>query len=131
MREGKATKAKRILLQALEELSHMSSDYSASLLNQAIEKVQPSFYLVKMRKRGRAHQIPACLPPHSRESMAIRWILHGAQAKKKRNPKKAFSSHLASELLDCLKNDAYGIRKRDELHRQVEANRASARMRWW
>ena len=133
MTEGKKTRAHRLILDTLEELvkGGIAVSQSKHVLQQAIQNIQPSFHLRGVRKRGRTQEVPAILPIHRQQSMAVRWLLEGARAKKKRAPSQAFSIHLAKEIMKALKKEAVGVRKRQELHRKVEANRGSARSRWW
>jgi len=133
MTEGKKTRAHRLILDTLEELVKRGVTVSQSkhVLQEAIQNMQPSFHLRGVRKRGRTQEVPAILPIHRQQAMAVRWLLEGARAKKKRAPNQAFSIHLAKEIIDALKKEAVGVRNCQNLHRKVEANRGSARARWW
>lgn len=133
MSEGKKSRAHRLVIDTLEELVKGGIEVNKlkHVLYQAIENMQPSFHLRGVRKRGRNQEVPAILPIHRQQAMAVRWLLEGANAKKRRAPRHAFSVHLAREILEALDKEAIGVRKRQELHRKVEANRGSARSRWW
>jgi len=133
MKDGKKSRAHKLIMDTLEILVQegVPIKKSPNILQEAIENMQPSFHLRGVRKRGRVQEVPAILPIHRKQALAIRWLLEGAHAKKKRLPNKPFSFHLAKEIIEALRKEALGVRKRQELHRQVEKNRASARMRWW
>ena len=133
MKDGKKSRAHRLMVDTLEILvqNRISLKKSPNILQEVIEKMQPSFHLRGVRKRGRVQEVPAILRIHRKQALAFRWLLEGANAKKKRYPKQAFSYHLAKEIMEALGNESLGVRKRQALHRKVEQNRGSARMRWW
>jgi len=87
MTEGKKTRAHRLILDTLEELvkGGIAVSQSKHVLQQAIQNIQPSFHLRGVRKRGRTQEVPAILPIHRQQSMAVRWLLEGARAKKKKS----------------------------------------------
>nr|YP_009310489.1 ribosomal protein S7 [Pyramimonas parkeae]AOT98952.1 ribosomal protein S7 [Pyramimonas parkeae] len=130
MKKGKKTRSQRLVFDSFDILNKNGVE-SNSLLVRAVENIRPYFYLRPVRVRGRTQQVPAILSESRQINMAIRWLLEGALVKKKKTPKVSFSVHFARELLEAVSKQAIGIRKRQELHRKVDAYRAAARFRWW
>nr|ANA57054.1 ribosomal protein S7 [Pyramimonas parkeae] len=130
MEKGKKTRAQRLIFDSFDVLNRNGVE-SDSLLVRAVENIRPSFYLRPVRVRGKTQQVPAILSENRQLSMAIRWLLEGAFIKKKKTPRVSFSVHFARELLEAVSKQSIGIRKRQELHRKVDAYRAAARFRWW
>lgn len=127
VRQGKKTKAFRILAATLEELGYAGP----TQLKQTILEIKPYFNNRKIRIAGVNHQVPAILPIKRQESIAIRWLIDGAKIKHRREPKISFSRHLAQEIRDSSQKDSYASKKRNQLIKQVEANRGFAKYRWW
>lgn len=149
MIRGKKTKALKILQKTFEELKknppqykNQSQEKTVSFMQtnekkplfffmEAVRLVKPVFFLRKVRVAGTNYQVPAILPPTKQQSMGLRWILEGARHKKQKSPKQKFYMHLAQEIRESFQKDSYANKKKDDLNRQVEANRGVAHYRWW
>jgi len=123
----KILKQKNLVLPVEEQPEETVS----SILNEAINAIKPTFYLRKVRARRKSYQVPCILTPQRQTTLALNWIIEGAQLKKKKTPTKLFYKCLSEEILDCLEQDSYGKKKRDLLHRAVNSNRSLAHRRWW
>jgi small subunit ribosomal protein S7 len=97
---------------------------------QAIENVKPSVEVKKVRVARMTYQVPAILTLNRQENLAIRWLLDSAK-KRKKTSKMDFSECLAEELLHAFNKQGLTRKKRDELHKLTEINRAYIRYRWW
>ena len=88
MKDGKKSRAQSLLVNTLEILiqKRISLKNSPNILQEVIEKTQPSFYLRGVRKRGRVQEVPAILRIHRKQALAFRWLLEGARAKKLYTP---------------------------------------------
>lgn len=139
MSKGKKSKAVKLVVNTFEELAknppqikiNSKSKKPLNYLKNAVLTVKPVFELKKVRRAGTNYEVPAILCKKRQESIAIQWILEGAKLKKKRNTKQPFYLILAQEIRDSFQRESYACKKRDNLNRQVEANRAMAHFRWW
>ena len=139
MKKGKKAKAIKLVSSTLEDLTKnppkvknlSQTNKSIDHFKNAVSTVKPVFKLKSVRIAGTNYQVPAILPKHRQESIAIKWILEGAKAKKKKNVGQAFHLILAQEIRDSFFKEAYACKKRDELNRLVEYNRGVAHYRWW
>lgn len=139
MKKGKKAKAVKLVSSMLEDLTknppkikNLSNiNKSIDYFRDAVLAVKPVFHLKSVRIAGTNYQVPAILAKHRQESIAIKWILEGAKAKKKKNVKQSFHLILAQEIRDSFFKEAYACKKRDELNRLVESNRGVAQYRWW
>ena len=88
MKDGKKSRAHKLIMDTLEILVQegVPIKKSPNILQEAIENMQPSFHLRGVRKRGRVQEVPAILPIHRKQALAIRWLLEGAHAKKSDYP---------------------------------------------
>jgi len=105
----KILKQKNLVLPVEEQPEETVS----SILNEAINAIKPTFYLRKVRARRKSYQVPCILTPQRQTTLALNWIIEGAQLKKKKTPTKLFYKCLSEEILDCLEQDSYG--KKNEI----------------
>ena len=127
MVEGKKTIAERIVYGALEILHKKTNDESAiKALNKAIENARPRLEVKARRVGGATYQVPTDVTPARGTSLAMRWIRDFARTKKG----KAMEVKLADELVAAYKLEGSAIKKRDEVHKMAEANRAFSHLRW-
>ena len=127
MVEGKKTTAERIVYKALEILQQKTNDENpAKALTKAIENVRPRLEVKSRRVGGATYQVPTDVVPARGVSLAMRWIRDYARNKKG----KAMEIKLADELVAAYKSEGSAIKKRDEVHKMAEANRAFSHLRW-
>ena len=127
MVEGKKTTAERIVYKALDILQQKTNDESpAKALTKAIENVRPRLEVKSRRVGGATYQVPTDVVPARGVSLAMRWIRDYARNKKG----KAMEIKLADELVAAYKSEGSAIKKRDEVHKMAEANRAFSHLRW-
>ncbi len=91
-----------------------------------MENVRPTVEVKSRRVGGATYQVPVEIPTYRQDALAIRWIIGGARGRKGTEMAQA----LAYELSDAFKGEGGAVRKRDEVHRMAEANRAFAHYRW-
>ena len=126
MDSGKKTLAERIVYQALDQLQQKSGMEPVPALKKAIDNVKPMLEVKSRRVGGATYQVPMEVPQRRATSLAIRWIVGVARDRKGRGmPEK-----LATELLDALQGTGAAVKRREDLHRMAEANRAFAHYRW-
>jgi small subunit ribosomal protein S7 len=127
MMDGKKTLAQRIFYEALTKASQIVSvSEEIEVFNKALENVRPTVEVRSRRVGGATYQVPVEIPQYRQDALAIRWIIGGARGRKGTEMAQA----LAYELADAYKGEGGAVRKRDEVHRMAEANRAFAHYRW-
>lgn len=129
MIDGKKTKSYFIVTQIVNELSHTGQD-PIDCLMKAVDNVKPLLEVKKRRIAGSTHYVPYVLSPSRQENRALRWLLEAA-SKRRIVKKKALSLCLVDEFKDAYNQTGVVKQKRDELHKQAEANRGFAHYRWW
>jgi len=126
MQDGKKTLAERIVYDALETLTTRSGMEPVPALKKAIDNVKPMLEVRSRRVGGSTYQVPVEVPQRRGTSLAIRWVVGVARDRKG----KGMADKLAAELLDALQGTGAAVKKREDLHRMAEANRAFAHYRW-
>lgn len=127
MMDGKKTLAQHIFYEALTKASQIVSvAEEIEVFNKALENVRPTVEVRSRRVGGATYQVPVEIPQYRQDALAIRWIIGGARGRKGTEMAQA----LAYELADAYKGEGGAVRKRDEVHRMAEANRAFAHYRW-
>ncbi len=127
MLDGKKSLAQSIFYNALEQAAKMvnSSDQMA-VFNKVMENVKPLLEVRSRRVGGATYQVPVEIPSYRQEALAMRWLINFARTKKGVPMGKA----LAQEFVDAYNDQGNAIKKRDDVHRMAEANRAFAHFRW-
>jgi small subunit ribosomal protein S7 len=127
MRRGKKSVAERIVYTAIEK-SREGTDTVDPLetLNKAIENVKPRLEVKSRRVGGATYQVPMEVPPDRQLALAMRWIVSFAKGRKG----VPMESALANELRDAASGQGNAIKKRDDVHKMAQANRAFAHFRW-
>ncbi len=126
MLDGKKSIAESILYTSLNIIENKFKKDKLDLLELAINNVKPIVEVKSRRVGGTTYQIPVEVRPKRSNTLAIRWIILAA---KKRSKKKMFIK-LSEELLDAINKKGLAIKKRDEVHRMAESNKAFAHYRW-
>ncbi|MBC8299871.1 MAG: 30S ribosomal protein S7 [Pelagibacterales bacterium] len=126
MSDGKKRTAEKIIYDALEIMSQKNKADPLSMMEKALQNVSPSVEVKSRRVGGSNYQVPIEVNPRRRISLAMRWILDAAS---KRN-EKTMKNKLASELLDACEGKGSAVKKREDVHKMAEANKAFAHYRW-
>jgi small subunit ribosomal protein S7 len=126
MWQGKKTVAQGIFYHAMETLRERTSDDPLKLFKKAVENTKPLLEVKTRRVGGANYQVPIEVPQNRRTSLAIRWIIINARTR----PEKSMPEKLANELNDAANLRGGAIKKRDDVHRMAEANKAFAHYRW-
>jgi small subunit ribosomal protein S7 len=126
MWDGKKTTSQRIFYTALDVIKDRSQDDPLKLFKKAVENCKPVLEVKTRRVGGANYQVPIEVPNNRRTSLAIRWILMGARAR----TDKSMAEKLANEFLDAANLRGSAIKKKDDVHRMAEANKAFAHYRW-
>ena len=126
MWDGKKTVAQGIFYDAMDKIRERSGDEPLKLFKKAVENAKPMLEVKTRRVGGANYQVPIEVPQNRRTSLAIRWILTNARTR----PEKGMPEKLANELNDAANMRGGAIKKRDDVHRMAEANKAFAHYRW-
>ena len=126
MWDGKKSVAERVFYNALDIVSEKKNDEPLKLFKQALENVKPVLEVRSRRVGGANYQVPVEVRAERKVSLAIRWLIGFARSRGETSMEKK----LAGELMDALENRGGAIKKREDVHRMAEANRAFAHYRW-
>ncbi|MFC6276560.1 30S ribosomal protein S7 [Psittacicella hinzii] len=126
MVDGKKSIAEKIVYTALEKLAQHSNKTPLEAFEASLEQVRPTVEVKSRRVGGSTYQVPVEIRPVRRNTLAMRWI---KEAARNRNDK-TMSDRLAHELIDALENKGAAVKKREDVHRMAEANKAFAHFRW-
>lgn len=125
MRRGKKSVARRIVYDAMEIIVEKKKD-PLEIFEAAIENVSPSMEVRSRRIGGATYQIPIPVGKSRRFSLASRWIINSAKSKKGR----PMREKLAEELLNAASNTGMAVKKKEEVHRMADSNKAFAHFAW-
>jgi len=126
MKNGKKSLAERIMYEAMDLVAQRTKENPQQVVEQAIRNVMPVLEVRPRRVGGATYQIPLEVRPRRQISLAIRWILAAARARRGR----PMAERLAVEFIDAYREQGAAIKRRDDTHRMAEANRAFVHYRW-
>lgn len=126
MIDGKKTIAESIISETKFILQEKTSKNPDETIIQAINIAKPSVEIKSIRIAGSTYMVPVELQEKRQLSLALKWIVQSARSRKERG----MASKLAFEIIDILKKNGNTIKKKEELHKMAEANRAFAHYRW-
>ena len=126
MWQGKKSTSQGIFYSAMDKIRERSGDDPLKLFKKAVENCKPLLEVKTRRVGGANYQVPVEVPQNRRVSLAIRWILLNARSR----PEKSMPEKLANELNDAANLRGGAIKKKDDVHRMAEANKAFAHYRW-
>lgn len=126
MIDGKKSVAESIVYSALDTLSERSGKDHLSAFEVALDNVRPTVEVKSRRVGGSTYQVPVEVRPVRRNALAMRWIVEAAR----KRGDKSMALRLANELADAFENKGTAVKKREDVHRMAEANRAFAHYRW-
>ena len=127
MVDGKKGIAQNIVYSAFDIAKKKLGLEPLDIFNQALENAKPLLETKGRRVGGATYQVPMEIRPERRQTLAIRWIVQFAR---KRNSERTMDEKLAGELMDAYNNTGSAIKKKEEMHRMAEANKAFAHFRW-
>jgi small subunit ribosomal protein S7 len=126
MWDGKKSTAQGIFYKAMDQLQQKGGDESLKLFKKAVENCKPLLEVKTRRVGGANYQVPVEVNPDRRTSLAIRWIITYSRGRSE----KGMIDKLTNELLDAANNRGAAIKKKEDVHRMAEANKAFAHYRW-
>jgi len=131
MKDGKKTVAEKIFYSAIDLITERmkkegKEEKGIDIFYKAIENVKPLMEVRSRRVGGATYQVPIEVNPRRQQSLAIRWLVEYARARSERG----MINKLANELIDAANGRGGAFKKKEDLHRMAEANRAFAHYRW-
>ncbi len=126
MWSGKKSTSQRQFYSAMDAIRERTGDDPLKLFKKAVENCKPLLEVKTRRVGGANYQVPIEVPQNRRTSLAIRWLITNARSR----PEKGLNEKLAGELTDAANLRGGAIKKKDDVHRMAEANRAFAHYRW-
>ena len=126
MDSGKKSTAERIVYGAFDLINSRAKKDPLDLFNQALENVRPLVEVKSRRVGGATYQVPVEVRPARQMALALRWITEAARTR----AGKSMGARLADELMDAAEKRGNAIKKREDVHRMAEANKAFAHYRW-
>lgn len=129
MRSGKKSAAAKQVYAAFALIGKKQAQDPLVIFHQALENIKPQMEVRPRRIGGAAYQVPAPVRGARRESLAIRWLIQTARQRSNKEYH-TFAEKLAAEILDAYSNTGGAVRKKENVHRMAEANKAFAHFRW-
>ena len=126
MWDGKRSNAQRIFYGAMDQIQVKTNDDPLKVFKKAVENVKPVLEVKTRRVGGANYQVPVEVNPFRRQSLAIRWLLQYSRER----AGKTMVDKLADELIDAANARGGAIKKKEDVHRMAEANKAFAHYRW-
>lgn len=129
MKGGKKTIAQKHVYGAFDLIRKKTKREPLEVFQEALENIKPSMEVRPRRVGGASYQVPMPVKGDRRESLAIRWLVLAARARSSKEYH-TYKEKLAVELLDASQNTGGAVKKKVEVHRMAEANKAFAHFRW-
>jgi len=126
MLQGKKSTAEQIVYVALERVGERTGRPPADVLEQAVKSVTPVLEVRSRRVGGANYQVPVEVPQRRARTLAVRWLVTYARDRRE----KSMADKLANEILDALNQQGGAFKRKDDLYRMAQANKAFAHYRW-
>jgi small subunit ribosomal protein S7 len=126
MQKGKRSTAEKIIYGAMEQVKTKGKEDPLKMFEKAVENVRPILETKSRRVGGATYQVPIEVPLKRSTSLGVRWILRFARERSG----KSMTDKLAAEILDAVNSRGGAVKKREDMHKMAEANRAFAHYRW-
>ena len=125
MHDGKRSTAEKILYTALDKIKSKNED-PIEVFNSAVNNVRPNLEVRSRRVGGATYQVPVEVKSNRSQALALRWIL--TASKKRKN--KTMAEKIFFELVDASQNKGSAVKKKEDIHKMAESNKAFAHFRW-
>ncbi len=127
MFQGKKSRAQELFYGALDEIkTKVTAEEPLGVLKKAVENCKPSLEVRSRRVGGATYQVPVDVRPSRRLALSMRWLIEYARQR----GEKDFAKRLAGELLDAYNNRGNAIKKREDVHKMAESNKAFSHYNW-
>ena len=126
MNDGKRGTASKILYEAFDIIKEQTKADPMETFNKAMENISPSLEVKSRRVGGSNVQVPIEVSETRKQTLALRWLVNYARLR----PGKGMANKLAAEIMDAANGVGGAVKKRDDIHKMAEANKAFAHFRW-
>jgi small subunit ribosomal protein S7 len=126
MLDGKKSTAEQIFYDAMQKIEEKTGQPGLNVFRQALTNAKPVLEVRSRRVGGATYQVPMEVRPSRRDTLGRRWLVSFARGR----AGKTMSDRLAAELMEAARGDGGAVRKKDDVHRMAEANKAFAHYRW-
>src|SRR5215213_7055606 len=126
LQRGKRSTAEKIVYDALDIVEEKTGSEPLSTLKRAVENVKPQLEVRSRRVGGATYQVPVEVRPRRANTLAIRWLVGYARQRRE----KTMAARLANEVLDASNSLGASVKRKDDVHKMAESNKAFAHYRW-
>jgi small subunit ribosomal protein S7 len=126
LQRGKRSLAEKVVYDALEQIQVKSGNEPLTTLKRAVENVKPQLEVKSRRVGGATYQVPVEVRPRRATTLAIRWIVGYSRQRRERT----MAERLANELMDASNGVGASIKRKEDMHKMAESNKAFAHYRW-
>ncbi len=124
--KGKKTKARKTVYGALEIVERRTGQDPIQVLKKAIDNIRPQVEVRSRRVGGSSYQVPVELRPRRAQTLAVRWLVDFARRRREHT----IAERLANEILDASNRTGAAVKRREDVHKMAESNKAFAHYRW-
>ncbi len=124
--KGKKDLARKIVYDALEIVEKRTNQDPVNVLRRAVENIRPQVEVRSRRVGGSSYQVPVEVSPRRSNSLAVRWLVNFAR--RRREP--TMAQRLANEIMDAANNTGAAVKRKEDVHKMAESNKAFAHYRW-
>ena len=126
MYDGKRGVAQNVCYEAFEMIAQKTGKEAIEVFNAAMNNIMPSLECKARRMGGATYQVPIEIRPERRQTLALRWLVLFSRKRGERS----MAERLAGEIIDASNNAGNAVKRREDMHKQAEANKAFAHYRW-
>ena len=126
MYDGKKTAAEKIVYDAIEKIKSKSKDEPLTVFNEAINNLRPTVEVRSRRVGGATYQVPVEVKSKRAQALAIRWLVDSARKRKDKH----MADKIFNELFDAYEKKGAAVKKKEDVHKMAESNKAFAHFRW-
>ena len=126
MYDGKKNVAEKIIYEAMDKIKEKSKDEPIKVFNEAINNIKPTVEVRSRRVGGATYQVPVEVKSKRAQALAIRWLVDSARKRKDKH----MSDKIFNELYDAYEKKGAAVKKREDVHKMAESNKAFAHFRW-
>lgn len=126
LNRGKRGLAERIVYEALDVVAEKTGGESLAVLKRAVDNIRPQLEVRSRRVGGATYQVPVDVRPRRATTLAIRWLVGFSRSRRE----KTMAQRLAMEILDASNGVGLAVKRRDDLHKMADSNKAFAHYRW-
>ena len=126
MYDGKKTVAEKIVYDAIDKIKSKSKDEPITVFNEAINNIRPTVEVRSRRVGGATYQVPVEVKAKRSQALALRWLIDASRKRKDKN----MSDKIFNELYDAYEKKGSAVKKKEDVHKMAESNKAFAHFRW-